>query len=75
MLDYIEGKLVDKEPNFAIIDVGGWGIKLNISLVTYNKIKNNNDHNIRLYTHIVLRDDAIELFGFYDKVERQAYMF
>lgn len=74
MLDYIEGKLVDKEPNFAIIDVGGWGIKLNISLVTYNKLKNNNDNNIRLYTHMVLRDDAIELFGFYNKVERQAYM-
>ncbi|NLZ53635.1 MAG: Holliday junction branch migration protein RuvA [Thermoanaerobacteraceae bacterium] len=74
MLDYIEGKLINQEPNFAIINVGGWGVKLNISLFTYNKIKGNNDHNVRLYTQMVLRDDAIELFGFYDEVERQAFM-
>jgi len=74
MLDYIEGKLVSKEPNFAIIDVGGWGVKLNMSMFTYNKIKDKNDQKIRLYTQMVLRDDAIELFGFYYEVERQAFM-
>ncbi|HHY41971.1 MAG TPA: Holliday junction branch migration protein RuvA [Thermoanaerobacterales bacterium] len=74
MLDYIEGKLVKQEPNFAIIDVGGFGVKLNISLFTFNKIKDKNNQNVRLYTHIVLKDDAIELFGFHDVVERQAYM-
>lgn len=75
MLDYVEGKLVKREPNFAIIDVGGWGVKLSVSLFTYNKIKDFKDQNVRLYTHMVLRDDAIELYGFFDEVERQAFVF
>ncbi|HQA60945.1 MAG TPA: OB-fold domain-containing protein, partial [Tepidanaerobacteraceae bacterium] len=74
MLDYVEGKLVKREPNFAIIDVGGWGVKLSVSLFTYNKIKDFKDQNVRLYTHMVLRDDAIELYGFFDEVERQAFV-
>lgn len=74
MLDYVEGKLVKREPNFAIIDVGGWGVKLSVSLFTYNKIKDLKGQNVRLYTHMVLRDDAIELYGFFDEVERQAFV-
>ena len=74
MLDYVEGKLVKREPNFAIIDVGGWGVKLSVSLFTYNKIKDFKDQNVRLYTHMVLRDDAIELYGFFDEVERQTFV-
>lgn len=74
MLDYVEGKLVKREPNFAIIDVGGWGVKLSVSLFTYNKIKDFKGQNVRLYTHMVLRDDAIELYGFFDEVERQAFV-
>ena len=74
MLDYVEGKLVKREPNFAIIDVGGWGVKLSVSLFTYKKIKDFKDQNVRLYTHMVLRDDAIELYGFFDEVERQAFV-
>jgi len=74
MLDYIEGKLVKHEPNFAIIDLGGWGIKLYISLFTYNKIKNQEAQIVRLYTHMVVKEDTLELFGFFDEVERQAFM-
>ena len=74
MLDYVEGKLVKEEPNFAVIDVGGWGVKLNISLFTYNKIKDKKDQKVRLYTKMVLREDSIELYGFYDEVERQAFV-
>lgn len=74
MLDYLEGKLVHLEPNFAVIDTGGWGLKLTISMFTYNKIKTKQDNKLKLYTQMVLRDDAVELFGFYDAVERQAYI-
>lgn len=74
MFDYIEGKLVKLEPNFAIVDIGGCGFKLTISMFTFNKIKAEQGNKIKLYTHMVLRDDAIDLFGFYDAVERQAYI-
>lgn len=74
MLDYLEGVLVHAEPDFAIIDIGGWGLKLNISMFTYNKIKTGQGNKLKLYTQMVLRDDAVELFGFFDVVERQAYV-
>ncbi len=74
MLDYLEGVLVHVEPDFAIIDIGGWGLKLNISMFTYNKIKTELGNKLKLYTQMVLRDDAVELFGFFDVVERQAYV-
>ena len=74
MLDYVEGKLAKAEPNFAIIDLGGWGVKLYISLSTYNRIRDKKDQTVKLYTHMVLKDDAVELYGFSDEVERQAFM-
>lgn len=74
MLDYLEGVLVHAEPDFVIIDIGGWGLKLNISMFTYNKIKTGLGNKLKLHTQMVLRDDAVELFGFFDVVERQAYV-
>ncbi len=74
MFDYVEGRLTHLEPNFAVIDTGGWGLRLTITVSTYNKIKIEQDNKLRLYTHMVLRDDAVELFGFCDTVERQAYI-
>ena len=74
MLDYVEGKLAKAEPNFAIIDLSGWGVKLYISLSTYNRIRDKKDQTVKLYTHMVLKDDAVELYGFSDEVERQAFM-
>ena len=64
MLDYLEGKLVHLEPNFAVIDTGGWGLKLTISMFTYNKIKTKQDNKLKLYTQMVVRDDTVELLAF-----------
>ena len=74
MLDYLEGILIHIEPNFAVIDTGGWGLKLTISMYTYNKIKIKQGNKLKLYTQMVVRDDTVELFGFTDEVERQAYL-
>jgi Holliday junction DNA helicase RuvA len=74
MLDYLEGILIHIEPNFAVIDTGGWGLKLIISMYTYNKIKIKQGNKLKLYTQMVVRDDTVELFGFTDEVERQAYL-
>lgn len=74
MFDYIEGKLVDLEPDFAVIDTRGWGVKLTISMFTYKNIKSKQSKTAKLYTHMILRDDSTELIGFYDRVERQAYV-
>jgi len=74
MLDYVEGKLIKPDPNFAIISLGGWGLKLYISLFTYNKIKTKKNQDVKLYTYMVIKDDAIELYGFFDEEERQAFI-
>ncbi|HHW03446.1 MAG TPA: Holliday junction branch migration protein RuvA [Thermoanaerobacterales bacterium] len=74
MLDYIKGTLMAIEPNQAVIDTGGLGYKLTISLHTYNSIKSQINNQVKLYTHLVLKEDAIDLVGFYDTVERQAFI-
>lgn len=74
MFDYIEGNLVAIEPNFAVVHTGGWGVRLSISLITYEKLKAMLNKDIRLFLHMVVKDDAIELIGFNEAIERQAFI-
>lgn len=74
MLEYIKGMLVAVEPNFAVVDTGGWGLRLNISINTYKNIKSHLNAQIKLYTHLIIKEDAIELAGFYDRIEREAFL-
>lgn len=74
MIDYIKGRIANIEPESVVIDTGMIGIKMAISLFTYNKIKNYHDKDIKIYAHLVVRENAIELIGFYDTVERQTFM-
>lgn len=74
MIDYVKGKIVELEPNYIVIDTGNWGVKLAISLYTFNVLKTRLKSEAKIYTHIILKDDAIELAGFSDPVERQAFL-
>ncbi len=73
MYDYLEGKLVEKNPTYIVIDVAGVGYMINISLTTYSKIKE--QENIKIFTHFVVREDAQILFGFADKNERLLFTY
>lgn len=68
MFAYIQGKLVEKNPAYAVIEANGIGYLLNISLNTYLLI--GNSETCRLYTHHVVREDAQLLFGFATEEER-----
>ncbi|NQU33738.1 MAG: Holliday junction branch migration protein RuvA [Bacteroidetes bacterium] len=68
MYDYLKGSLVEKNPTYIILDVGGIGYMVNISLTTYSKIKD--QENIKIYIHFVVREDAQLLYGFADVPER-----
>jgi Holliday junction DNA helicase RuvA len=74
VFEYIQGLLVDAQPDFAVVDTCGTGFGLNISFFTYNKIKNQLNKQIKLYVNLILREDTMELAGFYDRVERQAFI-
>ncbi len=71
MITFIRGKLVEKTPTHAIIESGGVGYFLNISLNTYSHIPEK--ENILLYTHLSIREDAHTLFGFINKLEREIF--
>jgi Holliday junction DNA helicase RuvA len=71
MFAYIQGKLVEKHPAYAIIEANGVGYYLNISLNTYILLGDN--ESCRLYTHHVVREDAQLLYGFASEEERDLF--
>lgn len=71
MYEYIQGKLAEINPAYAVIDTGGTGFILNITLNTYSKI-NGSDH-CKLYAHLVVKEDSHVLFGFADQEERELF--
>lgn len=74
MFYYISGKLAYLDPSFAVIDAGGVGYKLTVSLTTYSMLKNQKDDSpVTLYTHMSVREDGVELFGFGSTDESEAF--
>jgi len=71
MISYLRGKLVHKDPTHVVIDVNGVGYQVNISLNTFSEIKDKED--IKLSTHLQVREDAHILFGFSSERERAMF--
>lgn len=71
MITQIRGKLVEKNPTYAVVDCNGVGYLLNISLNTYGALPA--DENVLLYSHLAVREDAHTLYGFINKVEREVF--
>ncbi len=71
MYEYIRGKVAEAAPTYAVIDVGGVGYHLQISLETFTAIEHAGE--AMLYTHYVVREDAQLLYGFATKVERELF--
>jgi Holliday junction DNA helicase RuvA len=71
MIAHLQGKLVEKSPTQVIIDCGGVGYHVNISLHTYSLLPNADF--IKLFTHLQIKEDAHTLFGFMEKSEREIF--
>ena len=71
MITHIKGKLVEKSPTSVIIDVNGIGYLINISLNTFSAIPD--QENLKLYTHLQIKEDSHTLFGFYGLKEREIF--
>jgi len=71
MYSFIEGKIADLNPTTAIVACQGIGYTINISLNTYTQI--NGKESCRLHTHLVVREDAMILYGFADTSERHVF--
>ena len=71
MITHIKGKLVEKSPTSVIIEVNGIGYLINISLNTFSAIPD--QENLKLYTHLQIKEDSHTLFGFYSRKEREIF--
>ena len=71
MIAHLQGKLVEKNPTEVVIDCGGVGYHVNISLHTFSLIPNADF--IKLYTHVQIKEDAHTLYGFVEKSEREIF--
>ncbi|NPA43704.1 MAG: Holliday junction branch migration protein RuvA [Chlorobi bacterium] len=71
MYEYIEGRLAELTPVHAVVDPGGIGYLLRISMHTYEQLQGK--ERVRLYTELIVREDGFFLFGFADKEERELF--
>lgn len=71
MYEYITGRIESLTPASAVVEAGGVGYFLNISIQTFSRIGSQTE--VKLYTHFVVREDAQVLYGFYDRAERDIF--
>jgi holliday junction DNA helicase RuvA len=71
MIGYLKGDFVVKSPALILMEVNGIGYEVQISLHTYSKIQSL--ENGMLYTHLLIREDAHILFGFFDLAEKEMF--
>ncbi len=71
MLDYINGNVAELTPTYVVIDCGGLGYEINITLIDYPEISSRKE--VKLYVHESIREDAHVLFGFISKRSRELF--
>lgn len=72
MFAYIEGVVADINPAYAVLDCGGVGYEIRISLNTYSQIKDSS--KTKLWVHPIIRDDAHLLYGFSTMDEKRLFL-
>ena len=73
MFHFIRGKLALLRPAFAVLDAGGVGFKLTISDRTFSALSAIGEGEATLYVHLAVREDDMELFGFYTEAELDTF--
>ncbi len=73
MIAHITGKLIHKQPNAIIVDVGGVGYELTVPLSTFYDLgEAGTEVSLRVHTHV--REDALQLFGFRTEREKKLFL-
>lgn len=74
MYEYITGRLVELLPTEAVIENGGFGYSVLISLGTFSQLQKDGEEFVKLYLYHHLREEEEAFFGFYDKNERELFV-
>jgi len=73
LIAHITGKLIHKQPNAIIVDVGGVGYELTVPLSTFYDLgEAGTEVSLRVHTHV--REDALQLFGFRTEREKKLFL-
>ncbi len=71
MIYSVRGTLIHMEPGFAVVECSGVGMRCQTTTNTQRNLKLNSE--VTLYTHLNVREDAMELFGFYSQTELSTF--
>ena len=72
MYQYLTGKLIEKTPTSAVVEVGGVGYLLQVPVSTYSALPESGER-VKIWTHLAVREDAHILFGFATEDEREMF--
>ncbi|MFL5774576.1 MAG: Holliday junction branch migration protein RuvA [Flavisolibacter sp.] len=72
MIAFLRGKFVKKTPSYVHVDVNGVGYEVQISLNTYSRLQDQQEGT--LVTHLIVREDAHILYGFFDSQEKEMFL-
>lgn len=73
MFYYLKGDLEYRDVNTCVIDCGGVGYKLTVSYLTSEAYASKLGKQVKLYTHLAVREDGVELFGFGSYEEKECF--
>ncbi len=71
MIHHLSGKLIEKHPTHLVIECGGVGYFVNISLNTFAALPD--QEQLRIHTYLQIKEDAHTLFGFWTQAEREVF--
>ncbi|MBP6968510.1 MAG: Holliday junction branch migration protein RuvA [Bacteroidota bacterium] len=71
MYEFISGEIAELNPAMVVLQTGGVGYSIHISLNTFSAL--NGQKQVKIYTHLIVREDAHLLYGFAGKAERELF--
>ena len=72
MIGKLSGKLIERHPPQVIVDVHGVGYEINVPMSTFYQLPATGN-DVTLYTHLIVREDAHQLYGFASEQERHVF--
>lgn len=73
MIEYIKGILTELNPAEAVVEAAGVGYSLAITLPTYSALVGSEEKEVKLFVTEVIREDTHEIYGFFERKERQLF--
>lgn len=74
MIGRLSGRVISEEPDGSVVlDVGGVGFEVRAPLGLLGRVSSTPDGRVQLFTHLHVREDALEIYGFATDVERRVF--